>query len=91
MSFLYLVPPAWEVNALAAEVGLTKSQLDRYVRAMKNVTLKKFVSILAVDGTTTLEKGPTIFLQFFLGEGEDIRSVSSYWCIQGSVGPGWRK
>ena len=77
-TFLFLLSPTWEFNIVAAEVGLTEAQVEKYNRAMKQVTLIELVSYLAVFGVKAIKKGPTRFLQLFLNEEEDITNLFTY-------------
>ena len=77
-AFLFMIAPTWGTTVLAAEVGLTAEQAARYDAVMKRVTLIEVVSYLAVAGVTGFKRGPVRFLQFLLGEGDDIRQLFTY-------------
>ena len=77
-AFLFLLSPTWEPNIVAAEVGLTETQIERYNQTMKKVTPIELVSYLAVFGVKPLNKGPTRFLQLLLSEEEDITNLFKY-------------
>ena len=77
-NFLFMIAPTWETTVLAAEVGLTAEQAARYDAVMKEVTLVEIVSYLAVAGVTGFKRGPVRFLQFLLGDADDIRQLFTY-------------